>query len=127
MERTSTRQRVGLVIAGLISLSNIPSAAFPTPDGETGPPYGVLVLGTVLGVVGLVAVVMAWRGNRAALRVAAGAIIINMLTALPAFFVDVPTWLKLLVGLGTLVSITSVVLMFSPARRPAETLDEVAS
>jgi hypothetical protein len=127
MERTSTRQRVGLAIAGLLSLSSIPSAATPTPEGETGPPYGVLVLGTVLGVVGLVAVIMAWRGNRAALRVAAGAIIINMLTALPAFFVDVPAWLKLLVGVVTLVSIASVVLMFSPARRPAETLDEVTS
>ena len=127
MERTSTRQRVGLVSAGLLSLTSITSAATPTPDGETGPPYGVLVLGTVLGVVGLVAVIMAWRGNRAALRVAAGAIIINMLTALPAFFVDVPAWLKLLVGLVTLVSIASVVLMFSPARRPAGTLDEVTS
>ncbi|RYP85387.1 hypothetical protein EKO23_12990 [Nocardioides guangzhouensis] len=127
MERTSTRQRVGLAIAGLLSLANIPSAATPTPDGETGPPYGVLVLGTVLGVVGVVAVVLAWRGNRAALRVAAGAIIISTLTALPAFFVDVPAWLKLLVGVVTLVSIASVVLMFSPSRQTAATLDEVPS
>jgi len=127
MERTSTRQRVGLAIAGLLSLGNIPSAATPTPDGETGPPYGVLVLGTVLGVVGLVAVILAWRGNRAALRVAAGAIIISTLTALPAFFVDVPAWLKLLVGVVTLVSIASVVLMFSPSRRTAATFDGVPS
>ena len=54
---------------------------------------------------------------------AAGAVILNMLTSLPAFFVDVPAWLKLLVGVSVLISITSVVLMFSPARRPVPVLD----
>ena len=50
----------------------------------------VLWAGTILGVVGLVAVVIAWRsGNRAALRVAAGALIITALLSVPAFFVDV--------------------------------------
>ena len=72
MSVTSTRQKVGLVLSGLINLSNIPSAFSPTPDGETGPPYAILVLGSVLGVIGLVATVMAWRGNRAALRVLPG-------------------------------------------------------
>jgi hypothetical protein len=123
MSSTSTRQKVGLVISGLINLSNIPSALMPTPDGETGPPYAVLLLSSVLGVIGLVATVLAWRGNRKALRVAAGALVINVLTALPAFFVDVPAFIKALVALAVVVTVAALVLMFSTARRPVPVID----
>ena len=47
---------------------------------------------------------LAWRGNRAALRVVAGSLM-NLLTALPAFFVDVPAWIKLAVGVSVLLSV----------------------
>jgi hypothetical protein len=124
MNTISGRQRAGLVIAGLISLSNLPSALTSTPDGEEGPPYAILVLGTILGVIGLVAVVIAWRsGNQAAFRVTAGALVIGALSALPAFFVDVPAWLKLIVAGLMLITVLAIVLMFSPARRPVPVLD----
>jgi hypothetical protein len=124
MSTTSTRQRTGLVLAGLYSLANIPSAFFPTPDGEEGPPLGILVISTLLGVVGLAAVVWAWRtGSRVALRVAAGAVIVITLTALPAFFVDVPAGIKALVGVSVLLTIAMVVLMFAPERHAAPVLD----
>ena len=120
---TSSRQRAGLIIAGLLSLVSVPSFLVPTPEGETGPPYAILVLSTVLGVIGLVAVVLAWRGNRAALRVAAGAIIVNLLTALPALFVDVPLAIKVFTAFGILLSVTALILMFSSERRPVPVLD----
>jgi hypothetical protein len=123
MSITSTRQKVGLVLCGLLNLVNVPSAFMPTPEGETGPPYAILVLGSVLGVIGLVATVLAWRGNRAALRVAAGALVINVITALPAFFVDVPAFIKALVALSVIVTVTALVLMFSSARRSVPVLD----
>lgn len=121
----STRQKVGLVLAGLYSLGNIPSLVLPSGSGDNaGPPVSVLAVDSVLGVIGLVAVVIAWRtGSRAALRVAAGAVIVITLTALPAFFVDVPAGVKLLVGGSVLVTIAMVVLMFSSARPPAPVLD----
>jgi hypothetical protein len=119
MSVISTRQKVGLVLSGLINLSNIPSAFSPTPDGETGPPYAILVLGSVLGVIGLVATVMAWRGNGAALRVAAGALVINVITGLPAFFVDVPAFIKALVAFSVVLTVTALVLMFSAGVRRA--------
>lgn len=119
-----TRQRIGLAIAGLYSLASVPSAFLPTPEGEVGPPLGVLVVDAVLGAVGVLAVAIAWRtGNRAALRAAAGAIIVITITAMPAFFVDVPAGLKLLVGLSVLITITAVVLMFSPTGRAATVLE----
>jgi len=118
MKKTSTRQKIGLAIAGLLSALSILSVLNPAPDGTVGPPLGVLILASLLGVVGLVAVVIAWRtGNRAAVRVAAGALIVPMLTALPAFFIDVPVDVKAIIAIRVLVTITAVVLMFSPARR----------
>lgn len=124
MNAISTRQKVGLVLAGLLSLANIPSVLVPTPDGEVGPPFVILVVGTVLGVIGLVAVIIAWRtGNSAAFRVAAGTLILNLLASLPAFFVDVPAVVKLLTGVSVLVAVLAVVLMFSPARRGEPAMD----
>ena len=120
---TSTKQKVGLSIAGLFSLINIPSFLSSPDAGEVGPPMPILVLTGVLGVIGLIAVVMAWRGNRVALRVAAGAIIVSTLTGLPAFFVDVPMFVKALVGFSVLLTVLAVVLMFSGDRRPAPISD----
>jgi hypothetical protein len=120
---TTTKQKVGLTIAGLFSLGNIPSFLTAPDAGEVGPPMPILVIGSVLGVVGLVAVVLAWRGNRVALRVAAGAIIVSTLTGLPAFFVDVPMWVKALVAFSVLLTVLAVVLMFSGDRRPAPISD----
>jgi hypothetical protein len=119
----TTRQKAGLVLCGLYSLANIPGAFTPQPDGAgDAPPLGILVVCSVLGVVGVVCSVLAWRGNRVALRVAAGAIIVITLTALPAFFVDVPTWVRALVGASVLITVAAVALMFS-GRRPGPVLD----
>jgi hypothetical protein len=117
------RQKAGLVLAALISVANIPSVFSPTPDGQEGPPYAVLLVGAILGVVGLVAAVMAWRGNGTALRVCAGALIVNLLMTLPAFFVDVPAWIKAASAFFTLLTIAAVVLMFSTSRRPVPVTD----
>ena len=84
----------------------------------------ILIASAILGVIGLVAVIIAWRsGNRAAIRVAAGAIIVNLLTTLPAFFVDVSAGIKLLSGVAVLLSVLAVAMMFSPSRQPAPALD----
>lgn len=124
MSFTTTQQRVGLVLAGLLSAANIPSVFFPTPDGGEGPPMAILAVGTVLGIVGIAAVAIAWRsGNRAAIRVAAGVLIISVLTSLPAFFVDVSAALKLLVGTSVLLAVLAVVLMFSPSDRSVPVTD----
>jgi hypothetical protein len=124
MNTISGRQQAGLSIAAVLSVVNVAFVAFPTPDGEEGPPFAVLVLGAILGVIGLVAVVIAWRsGNQAAFRVTAGALVINAIAALPAFFVDIPAGLKLAVAVSIVLTVLSIVLMFSSARRPVPVLD----
>jgi hypothetical protein len=114
-----TKQKIGLAICVLYGLANLPSVLTAPPDGETGPPMAILVVDTVLGAIAIVAAVLAWRGNRVALRIAAGAIILITITGLPAFFVDVPMAIKALVGLSVLLTVVAVVLMFSAPRRAA--------
>ena len=121
--RVTGKQKAGLVICILFGLGNIPSVLVPTPDGEEGPPLAILVIGSILGVVAVVAAVLAWRGNRPALRVGAGAMIVMTLTGLPAFFVDVPMAVKALVGFSVVLTVVAVVLMFSGDRRPAPVTD----
>ena len=53
--RPTRRVRVGLGIAIVTGLASIPSAFNPTPDGQAGPPYAVLLLGAVLGLISAVA------------------------------------------------------------------------
>ena len=121
----TTKNKIGLVLAGLLGVVDCVSLATPPPpDGEAGPPIGILVLGTVLGVITIVAVVIAWRtARRGAIRIAAGARILSAITALPAFFVDVPPALKAFVAVGVIITVASVVLMLTPARRAVTVTD----
>jgi len=119
-----SRNKIGLVVAGLICLVNVPSVLMPTPDGAVGPPFIVMLADTVVGVVGLVAVVIAWRRrSRAALRLVAACLVVSLVTALPALFVDVPAMIKILVAVFTVVTLVSLVLMFSGDRRRMPVLD----
>jgi hypothetical protein len=116
--------RAGLIIALLLGLLDLSSPFTPTPDGEDGPPYAILLIDAVLGLITVIAVVIAWRtARRGAVRIAAGARIISAVTALPAFFVDVPAALQAAVGLFVVVTITCVVLMLAPSRRPVTVSD----
>jgi hypothetical protein len=113
----TTKNKVGLVIAFLLGLSDIGGAFAPTPDGQDGPPRAVLVVGGLLGVATIVAVFIGWRmADRAAIRIAAGTRIISAILSLPAFFVDVPAGLKALAAVGVVITIVSVVLMLTPPR-----------
>ena len=115
----STKNKVGLGLAIFYAVTNIPSAFVPVDTGsEAGPPMAILVACSVLGVVALVAAVVAWRsGSRPAARLAAASIIVITLTSLPAFFVDVPAAIKVMVAAGVALTILIVVLMFSPPKR----------
>ena len=120
----STKNKVGLALAGLLGVIDLPSFLTSTPDGETGPPQGILVLGSICGLVTVIAVIIAWRSaSGSAIRVAAGARIVSMLSALPAFFVDVPAFIKVLSAVFVIVTLASLVLMFSPARRSTAVMD----
>jgi len=75
-------------------------------------------------VVTVIAVVIAFmRASRVAIRVAAGARVLSVMSSLPAFFVDVPPAVKILVAAFVVVTVISVVLMLSAAPRSATVQD----
>jgi hypothetical protein len=120
----SRKNRIGLVLTFLLGLVNIPSVLASTPDGDEGPPMGVLVLDSICGVLMVAAVVVAWRtGSRGAVRLAAGVNILQALSAVPAFFVDVPVGIKIAASVGVVVSFVAVVLTLSPGRRSGAVVD----
>ena len=116
--------KAGLIIAFVLGLLDLTAPFQPTPDGEEGPPYAILLIDAVLGLITVIAVVIAWRtARRGAVRIAAGARIVSVVTALPAFFVDVPAALQALVGLFAVISVASVAMMLAPSRQPVPVRD----
>ena len=115
----STKNKVGLGLAIFYALTNLPSAFVPTGTGtETARRWRSSWVCTVLSAVALVAGVIAWRtGSRPAARLTAASLIVVTLTSLPAFFVDVPAGIKILVAAGVVVTVVFTVLIFSPAKR----------
>lgn len=111
----TTRQKVGVALAGFYAVTNIPNVLMPTPDGDVGPPFVVLLLGSLLGLVGALVLLPTWRGNGPSRRVLAGCNVLSVLLGLPAFFVDVPLAIKALVAVSVLWVVASTVLMFSPS------------
>ena len=106
--------KVGLSLMTVLSVGNVTSALGPTPEGGTGPPLGILLAGSVLGVIGTVACVLGWtKGNRPAARLAAITVVLATVSAMPAFFVDVPAGIKAMVAAIVVLTVTAVVLTFS--------------
>ncbi len=114
---TTSRFRVGLAISAFLGLLNIPFLFAPAPDGDAGPPTLVLIISGVLGLTQVVCAVIAWRsGHRLAVRINAAALIINALLSMPAFFVDIASWVK--VGAAVSVLLTVVALVLTLRREP---------
>jgi hypothetical protein len=112
------------VLAALPGVVDLSAPLQPTPDGEAGPPFAILLIDCLLGLITIAAVVVAWRtGRRGAARIAAGARIVAMVTALPAFFAGVPVGLLLVVALLVVLTIACVALMLRPSRVPAPVSD----
>lgn len=112
------KNKTGFVLAVLLGLADLPSLLGRTPDGEVGPPTAVLVLSTLCGLVTLAAVAYGWaRQSWPAIRAAAGARVVSMLLAMPAFFVTgIPDAARIAVAGFVLLTIVTVVLMLVPGR-----------
>lgn len=115
----STLNKVGLVLQFVYGLANLPSAFMGSEIGSTepggkpvGPPTWVLWADTLLAVVLVLAVVVAWLHiNRASAGLASVANILITLTAVPVYFVDgVPDYFKVIETIAIVWTIVSVAL-----------------
>jgi hypothetical protein len=113
----TTKNKVGLGLAVLYAVANIPSVFIPVDNGD-GPPFAIALICTILAVVATVAGVVAWRQcSRAAARLTAASLIVITLTSLPAFFLDVPAAIKVIAAIGVVLMVVIVTLMFSGPER----------
>ncbi len=119
VQRYSPANQVGFVLTLLLGLFAVVLIAFPTPEGEVGPPLPVLLFGTIAGVAIIAAVLVGWlRGSRAAIRAAAIMLVLTAITALPGLVTtDVPAPLRATAAADVLLTIIAVVLMLKPSGR----------
>jgi hypothetical protein len=122
--RLTTANRIGLGLAAFLGLADVVLTFVPVQEGVVGPPQWIVVLSGLLGFATLLAVAVAWRkGGRAALGIIAITRVLSMLTALPAFFVDVPAVVTVLVGVFVVLTVVCVVLVLAPVRRTTTIAD----
>lgn len=108
MKRT-TGVTVGLILAGLLGFSD---AIGPLTGPGEGPPFAVLLVDSVLGIVTVVGVVLGWLGKRSGIVAVIVTRILAALTAAPAFFVDgVPAPAVAIATLGIAVTVLAVALV----------------
>lgn len=108
--------KAGLVLLAIAAAANL--VPVQPPEGQPGPPVAILITGAVLGVIALVAIVVAWRhGSRKARLVAVALSVVNALLAVPAFFEPgIPTWLRTVAGIFVAWTAVAVALTLAPNR-----------
>ncbi len=120
----SASVRAGLALSALIGVANLP---FLVPDIDWGPdepPYPLLVLAAVVGMVSVVCAVIAWRsGNRRALRINAAALIFNALMVIPGLFGDTPAFITIASAWFVVTTVVAVVLTMRRASEPRPVVD----
>lgn len=110
--------KAGLVLAiilGLGDLTNLASLGQDPKPGESGPPAGVLIVSALLGVITVVAGVIAWRArSRPAVRIIVGSRVLSLILSLPAFFVSgVPAGWVVLSAVFVVLTLVCVMLVLS--------------
>jgi CHASE2 domain-containing sensor protein len=107
--------RAGLIVFGLLSAGDLAGPLLT--DGEH-PPMSVALIGSALGLVSLVLVVLAWRGTRRAVVPLIVLRVLSGLSAVPAFFAgDVPPGAMVAAGLTIALAAAGTVLVLMPARQ----------
>ncbi|TDU83183.1 hypothetical protein EV138_5645 [Kribbella voronezhensis] len=106
--------RAGLILFGLLSVGDLAGPLLT--DGEH-PPMSIALIGAVLGLISLVLVVLAWRGERRAVVPLIVLRVLSAASALPAFFVgDVPAAALVAAGVTVALAVGGTVLVLLPAR-----------
>jgi len=112
----STKNKVGLGLAGLLGVLDI-AGYFLTPDPSAdmpGPPDWIVLLDVALGIITVIAVILAFRSpNKINIATTLTARVVSALTAVPAYFVGVPTSILVLVTVFIVATIVSIWLILS--------------
>ena len=83
------------------------------------PPLIVSLGAAALGLITLLSLVPARRGNRGALTAVVVTRVISAVLAVPAFFLNALTWVMIFEGFVIAATITALILVHQQGRRPA--------
>lgn len=120
----NTTVRAGLALSAIIGLGNIPFLLPGIDWGAEEPPYAMLVLATVIGMVSVVCAVMAWNtGNRRMIRLNAAALIVNAVLVVPGLFVDTTAAIRVITAVIIVATVAAVVLMMGRSGEPSRVID----
>jgi uncharacterized membrane protein len=96
--------------------ASLGNAVIGSPDA---PPLIVSLGVAALGLITLVSLVPARRGNRGALTAVVVTRVISAVLAVPAFFLNAPAWVTAVEEFVVASTITALVLVHQQGRRPA--------
>jgi hypothetical protein len=109
--------RAGLIVLGLLSLVSLTTPL--TTDGQH-PPMMIALIDAGVGLIGIILVILAWRGRMAAAIALIVVRLLAALTAVPAFLVPgVPTGPMIAAGVSIGLTLVGAALVLAGLRRPA--------
>jgi len=109
--------RAGLIMLGLLSLVSLASPLIT--DGQH-PPMMIALIDAGVGLIGIILVILAWRGRTAAAIALVVVRLLAALTAVPAFLVPgVPTGAMTAAGVSIGLTGVGAALVLAGLRRPA--------
>ena len=112
---SSSRARVGLALLGVTGLLDL---TFLFALGDSDSPKPVVIIGAVAGLVTLAGVANAWRGRRGGVFVVLGALVVDLVLDVPAYFLDAPGWVLAVVTATLALLVIGVALIAPSLRRP---------
>ena len=120
----TTSVRVGLALSIILGLMNLPFLFMDIDWGTEAPPFALLLLNAVLGMVSVVCAAIAWNsGNRLAIRINAAALILNALMVVPGLFIDTTTFITVATAAIIVTTVIAVVLTMRRTPTPTTVVD----
>ena len=117
LARPASPGNAATAIFALLGLIDVAlTAVIGSPDA---PPLIVSLGVAALGLITLVSLVPARRGNRGALTAVVVTRVISAVLAVPAFFLNAPAWVTAVEEFVVASTITALVLVHQQGRRPA--------
>jgi hypothetical protein len=102
----------GLILCGLVALLDLAGLAGIWMDAA--PPLGVVLTGGALGLITLIAAILAWRGSRTAVLAVIASQVADILLSTGVYFDNrAPHWAVAVVTLAILTSLLGISLLIT--------------
>jgi hypothetical protein len=116
----TTNLKFGIAICAFLGIVDVAGLAGTGMDDA--PPFAVIAIGAVVGLVTLAALRPALRQVPAGLWTVVVTRVISALSSLPPFFIDAPTWVRVACAVAITLTVLGVGLVLPYARRASTSM-----